>query len=378
VTNTAELPLWLWTALAIAGCAAGLFVHLHFHPLRQAFSDAFDFIKNQPQLVALTGVLILMNRWMQSDGFHQMTLFSPADWTDWHHLAPELLFTSAGHFTVLLHQLFPAWPASLLLPIGLAAALWCLARQPYRCGLKNRPRSGTLTGIGIFTGLITLWVVSELIPPERSWPEWLETFLLMLKLLALALFTGASQVWLIQLVMLWLDPPQPPSRSLFTTSWWALLGRWPMLIGLTAFNAVWIALYSWSSSTAPLPLSSLMIETLLFFSPLPIAVAAATPGCRFYLVGGQALHLLGRCWLALLGLALTGTALLTLMRYAEGVLRSLLQEWTLLYRLFETFHSFALALLHNWLFLTVALMMLHRFKSLSESPPLPSSSPPQP
>jgi hypothetical protein len=121
-----------------------------------------------------------------------------------------------------------------------------------------------------------------------------------------------------------------------------------------------------------------MIETLLFFSPLPIAVAAATPGCRFYLVGGQALHLLGRCWLALLGLALTGTALLTLMRYAEGVLRSLLQEWTLLYRLFETFHSFALALLHNWLFLTVALMMLHRFKSLSESPPLPSSSPPQP
>lgn len=372
MTETAELPLWLWTALAIAGCASGLFVHLHFHPLRQVFSDAFDLIKNQPRLVAITGLLILASRWMQSNGFQPVSPFSSNDWTDWRQIAPELLFASASQFCVLLHQLFPAWPASLLLPIGLASALWCLARQPYRCGLKNRPRSGELTGLSLFTGLLSLWAVSELIPADRSWPEWFETLLLGLKLLSLALFTAASQVWLILVVMLWLDPPQPPKRSLFITAWWALLGRWPLLIALAAFNSVWIALLSWTHSSASLPLGALLIETLLFFSPLPIAVATVAPGSGFFHVGGNALRLLGRCWLALIGLAITGAALLTLMGYAEGVLRSLVEPWTLLYRLFESLHSFALALLHNWLFLTVALMMLRRTKAPSES--LPNSS----
>lgn len=376
MTNPAELPLWLWTVLAITGCAAGLFAHLHFHPLRQFFSDAFDLIKNQPRLIAISGLLILTSRWTLSDGFHLLTLFNTSDWSDWKYIAPQLLIASASDFARLLHQLYPAWPASLLLPVGLIGALWCLAKQPYRCGLKQRPRSGQITGLSIFTGLITVWAVTELIPADRSWPEWLETVLLALKLIALALFTGATQVWLIQIIILWLDPPPAPGRSLFVTAWWSLLGRWPLLVGLTAFNTVWIAMYSWTTRSTPPHLMLLMMEGLLFFSPLPVAIAAAPAGARFLAIGGNALRLLSRCWLALIGLALTGSALLLLIHYAEGLLRSSIQHWTLLYRLFEALHSFALALLHNWLFLTVALMMLRRAKAPITVPS--HSSPPQP
>ncbi len=376
MTDSAALPLWLWTALAIAGCTVGLFIHLHFHPLRQVFSEAFDLIKNQPHLIAAAGLIILSNRWIQSDGFHPVLPFAGvADWTDWRALAPELLVSGLSQFSVLLHQLYPAWPVSLLLPFGLAAALWSLASKPYRCGLKHRPRSAELTGLALLAGLLTLWAVTELIPPDRAWPEALETILLGLKLLALALFTAASQVGLVLLVRLWLHPPATPSRSLILTAWWTLLGRWPLVLGLMGFNTVWIALHSWTHLAAPWSLATVLIETLLFFAPLPIVIAAAAPGCRFLAVGAQSLRLLGRCWLALLGLALTATALLALMQYTEMVLRALMQDWLLVQRLVEVAHSFALGLLENWLFLTAALMMLRQLTPSSDPLSTPSSSP---
>jgi len=365
-----ELPLWLWSLLCIAGLAGGMAIHLTFHPLRQDFSDALDLLRNQPRLILAGGLILYAHFTSGSDGFQPLPIRLADEWTNWTALAPSLLEEAATRFAMLLHQVLPPWPAVWLLPIILASSLWNLSRRPYRAGLRHRPRGGAW---GL---LVSLLVISTLVPLAElnifapNLPEALETLLVGARLLCLGLLTACLQLGALRLACLWQDPPAESTRSLFTTAWWQVLGRWRLLLPLAAFDVTWIALQSWSSLSPSHLVTWLLVEMLLFFAPLPVAIALATPEASFLSTGAHALRLLARAFLPLIGLALTAITILALAHYAAGLLGSLLPTH-LPGSAFHLLIAFSLAFLHIWLFLTSALLLLRLGRPLITPEPRP-------
>ena len=166
-------------------------------------------------------------------------------------------------------------------------------------------------------------------------------------------------------------PPSDSSHSLLVTAWWDVLGRWRLILPLTAFNVTWIALQSWSSLSPSHLVTWLLIEMLLFFAPLPVTVSLALPGAGFFKTGAHALRLLTRAILPLLGIAATAITILALTHYAVGLLSSLLIHWPLIGRAFQIMAAFSLAFVHIWLFLAAAFLLLHlgRSTALPDTPP---------
>ena len=109
---------------------------------------------------------------------------------------------------------------------------------------------------------------------------------------------------------------------------------------------------------------------LLFFAPLPVAIALATPGASFLSTGALALRLLAKAFLPLIGLTLTAITILALAHYAAGLLGSLAPSH-LPGLAFHLLIAFSLAFLHIWLFLTSALLLLRLGRPLSTPEPRP-------
>lgn len=369
-----DTPLWLRALLGVAGLAAGMALHLRLHPLRRQFSEAFDLLKFRPHVLVLGGALILAQRLAGTDGFLPLPDPQATDWADWSTLALPLLIASVERFALLPHQALPAWPAALLLPAVLTVALLHLARQPYRAGLRQRPRAGALALLAVLAiGFACATGLMKLAPPELL-PEWLVNLILVARLLAVSLFTAGMQVWLFRVARRWQRPParRGPAKPV-SNAWWEMLGRWPLVLGLGAFNVFWIALRYWLQVTPSHPLPWLLVEWLLVFAALPAAVSLAAPGSSFFRAGGESMRMLWRSLLPLLGLGATAVVILALAAYADGIAAGLHVGSTILRLALDAACAFALAFIHIWLFLAAALTLLkHSPPALSDLPPPPT------
>ncbi len=365
-----DTPIWLRALLSVAGLAAGMAAHLAFHPQRRQFSEAFDLLKNRPHLLLIGGVLLLAQRLAGSDGFHALPDPQARDWGDWFALAWPLAAESLTGFATLLHQALPPWPAALLLPAGLTVALFHLARQPYRAGLRQRPRGGELGALAGLTIVLATAFAIEGVVPAAELSEWQLNLLLLARLLAVALLSAGMQIWLLRVILRWLMPPPRRGARPAGNAWWEMLGRWPLVLALAGFNLLWITLRYWLAASDSRLLPWLLIEWLLFFSGLPVAVALAAPGSSFLQAGAEGLRLLWRGLAALLGLALTSVVILALAGYADGVVAALCPDIPLLHWLVAAVSAFALAFIHIWLFLAAALSLLRsHLPALSDPPP---------
>jgi hypothetical protein len=371
--NWADTPLWLRALLGVAGLAAGMAAHLKWHPLRRQFSEAFDLLKFRPHVLVIGGTLILAQRLAGSDGLGPLPDPHDTNWMVWSGLALPLLIASAERFALLLHQALPAWPAALLLPAALTVALFHLARQPYRAGLRQRPRAGVLVLLAALAVILATVTGFEKLAPPELLREWQVNFFLVTRLGAISLLTAGTQIWLLRVVLRWQQPPaRRSSKKAASNAWWEMLGRWPLVLGLGAFNLIWIALRFWLLVAPSRVLPWLLLEWLLVFAALPVAIALAAPGNSFFRAGGESLRLLWRSLLPLLGLALTAVVILALAAYADGVAATLSIGAPALRLALDTACAFALAFIHIWLFLAAALTLLRHL------PPAPSDSPPSP
>ena len=368
----AEWPLWLWSLLCVAGLAIGMSLHLYLHPRRQDLSDALDLLKNQPRLVLLTGLAFWLNFVLASDGLDPLRADSELPWSQWRQIAPWLLQESVTHLAMLFHQVLPAWPLALLLPIGIARAMWNLSRHPYRSGLRTRPRRPEWLLLSLLLLVTAAVTITEATVRHTDLPESVETLLLAARLLSLAGFTAASQVWLLRLICRWLSPPQVETTPLVRLAWWDILGRWRLLLALVAFDAAWIALRSWIH-LHPAPTADVVfVETLFFFAPLPTAVALLPPGSSFLAAGALTLSLLKRALPSLILLSLTSLVILALSLHAAGLFGSLLSvdSW---FRLpFIVLRAFVLAFVHVWLFLALSIALMRSLPATSPLSPFPN------
>ncbi len=372
--NWADTPLWLRALLSVAGLAAGMAAHLTLHPQRRQFSEAFDLLKFRPHVLVIGGVLILAQRLAGTDGFHALPDPHATDWVDWTTLALPLAADSARRFLLLLHQALPPWPAALLLPAVLTVAVFHLARQPYRAGLRQRPRAGALAGLAALAVVFGTVTGIEKLAPHEQLSEWQVNLFLVARLAAMSLLTAGTQIWLLRVTVRWQQPP--PARrgpKPAGNAWWEMLGRWQLVLSLGAFNLIWIALRFWQVVAPPSrALSWLAAEWLLVFAALPVAVALADPGSSFFRAGGESLRRLGRALLPLLGVGLTAVVILALAAYADGVAATLPVGAPALRLALDTACAFALAFIHIWLFLAAALTLLKPFPTaLSDSSPSP-------
>ena len=350
--------------------------HLRLHPRRRQFSEAFDLLKFRPHVLVIGGLLLFAHRWVGSDGFHALPDPEAVDWTDWSALALPLLAQSALHYLVLFQQALPVWPAALLLPAVLVVALFHLARQPYRAGLRQRPRAGALVGLALFALLLVTSTALEKSLPALALNEALVNLFLVARLAAVSLTGAGLQVWLLRVVLRWQQPPPARQGSKpATNAWWETLARWPLVLALGAFNAIAVALRSWITLAPPSPLLPwLLAEWLLVFAALPAAIAQAPPGRSFFRAGGESLRLLGRALGSLLAVALTSVVILALATYADGIAASWPIANPALRLALDAASAFALAFIHIWLFLAAALTLLPS-PTLSSPDPTPPRLP---
>ena len=372
-----SLPIWLWAALCLAAMMGGLWLHLVLHPLRQQFSDALDILRLHPRLVAMGFVAFLSALlWGAADprlpGHHALEA-----WVDWSALLGPLVLDSAGHFALMLHQVEPMWPLALLLPVGLILQAWRIQSLPFRYG-EGRTGAGmrnfALWGLA---ALSCLWVALEALNLRELLPEWVHSVRSLLRSLGVALAAAGVQVWIIRLVAEWQMPQRTETVRDQATALDAVFARWRAVLVLGGFNALWMALFDWAQDSNLRIAPALVLEPLLFFAPLPIAVACEE-GLGLPEVGAQALRLIVRAFWALLGLAITCLALIMLLRYMVGTLGALVVGQGFAVKLaIQIVAAFSLATVHNWLFLAVALTLVQRFPRQSDEPS-PSAPAPQP
>ncbi len=368
----AEWPLWLWSLLCVTGLAIGMSLHLYLHPRRHDLSDALDLLKNQPRLLLLAGIAFLLHFVLASDGLDGLRPDNELPWLQWRQIAPWLLTESVTRLAVLFHQVLPAWPLSLLLPLGLARAMWNLSRHPYRSGLKMRPRRSEWLLLSLLLVIAAAVTIADATVRQADLPESLETLLLAGRLIKLAGFTAAAQVWLLRLLCRWLSPPQREKTPLVRLAWWDTLGRWRLVLALSAFDAAWIALRSWLHLHPSFAAQALFAETLFFFAPLPAAMALLPPGSSFLAAGSLTLSLLRRALPSLILLGLSGWFILALSLHAAGLFGSLIPQDAWLRGPFVLLRAFVLAFIHVWLFLALNLALMRSLPAHSSLSPFPN------
>ncbi|MCB1210631.1 MAG: hypothetical protein KDK97_14975 [Verrucomicrobiales bacterium] len=373
-----SLPIWLWAALCLAAMMGGLWLHLVLHPLRQQFSHALDILRLHPRLLALGFVAFLSAMLWGGDDPRMPGGRALADWVDWSALLGPLALESGGHFALMLHQVDPLWPLALLLPVALILQAWRIQALPFRYG---EGRTGAGMRSFLLWGLAALscgWVVLEALNLRQFLPEWVHSVQSLLRALGVALAAAGVQVWIIRLVEEWQMPTRTETAKDQATALDAVFARWRGVLVLGGFNALWMALFDWAQDSNLRLAPALVLEPLLFFAPLPIAVACED-GLGLPEIGAQALRLMARAFWALLGLAITSLVLIMLLRYTVGTLTALVAGQGVAAKLgIQIVAAFSLATVHNWLFLAVALTLVQRFPRQtadSTSPdPAPQSS----
>ncbi len=368
------LSIHLMTILCIVVFALCVGVHLRWHPLRQAFSDAWSFLLQHHYLLWFSAAALILNelaggQQSVSRLFEKNFPLSTSSAVPlWPHTLDQLALLSLSRFGIALHTVFTPWPVAFLLPLLVTFLVWQIHRQPFWYDSK---KPGPLkTSLLLTLALLTwAWLALEITARFSPLPEFLETVRTALRGAGIALFAASIQVWIIRLVMAWQKPVTPeegrdPQEALHRT-----LARWPELLVLATWNGLWMTWPLWPTRVGFLPTAWLLPELLLLFAPLPVTVAwrrGSVPA-----LGAASMRVLLRVAVPLLGLVISAVFLLMPVYYAQAVLVTWAQNSQLWQTLILPIHALALATVHNWLFLTAVLVLL-RFGFRTPPP----SSPP--
>lgn len=347
------MPPWLHPTLCIAGLAAGVALHLAWHPLRRHFSDAYQFMAASPRpLAAAIAVLLLHGAPEARLGLAHGTF---AAWQD--AVAP-VLRVAAVDAAVLLHQAVPPLPQALLLPLWLWMLTVRLMRHPYRFQ-KERLRVDQQTLLVALSSLAAVWAAVFLTTPRGAGEAtFLGPVMEPLTLFFSAMAAAVCQVWLARLVIQWAEPADQAR----TSAGGECMARWRSILWLGSFSALWSGYRDWIGPGAAWVPWSIMVEVLLVFAPLPVAVAArrGTPAQA----GGLALRMILRGGAPLLAWGITAMVLLALGRHAVETSAVLGAAAATLV------HGLVTGVLSMWL-LPAAMLLLYRrgFPSQDQPPP---------
>lgn len=343
------------TVLALLGCAAGLVLHLRWHPLRQELSDAWDFIRQRSVLVLwVAGAMLLA----EEVGGVRMETRTLAQLTEWREIIGPLAREAGARLALLPHSLIPPWPLASLMPLLCTILTVRIWRWPYRYA-DRRPGPEQKFGLLALTVLGFLWLGLEITGLRRMLPEWGEMLKLGLRHVFTALTAAGTQVWLACFVLAWERPRATETENDAMLALEETFARWQGVAWLAGFNLLWLIWPQWRAEMAHSGGISgwLGMEFLLVFSALPLSVAMVRG--TFRAQGAVALHLvIFRALLPLALLGITALAVSILALYACSMMRALCLDAPMARLIVKPLNALGLAMLDSWLLLTFLLLMV--------------------
>jgi hypothetical protein len=309
----------LSSALSLVVLASAFALHFKWHPLRAHFSDSLDCLRTNRQPLWICLLAILLNQWSGQGIEVPEIRWIRGDFSTVNEDVMALIQAGFQEAVLLFHQALPPMPLSLLLPAWLVMLTVGVIRYPFRYGSQAVKKEERLL-LMILSILSVIWTVVYFATRWLIRTEQLESGLSVAGFAFSALSLAGYQVWLACLVIEWVRPTSGISGDADTkTAVQEVFARWRNVLWLGGFNAVWIGFASWMRAHDPLWAWAFFYEMLLFFAPLPVAIASSRGD--FLHVGGFALRGLWRCWLPLLGWVLTAVVVLCMARYALEVFR---------------------------------------------------------
>lgn len=350
--HSLNLSHWQVTALALLGFTAGMALHLHWHPLRRYFSDAWEFIHLRAGWIVLVAGASLAAT--VSGGMREVA-YSLEKLGDWRGLVAPLARDALVHLAQLPHMLVRPWPLACLMPFALAILTIRVWRWPYRYG-ERRPSVEQKTALLMSTLAGFGWLVLEVAERRGMMLEGVESVRLALRYFFTALTVAGMQVWLVCFAVAWEKPQDTEADRDAATALESVFARWQGVACLAAFDLLWLSLRFLGLTAAQGFGGWLGIELLLLTTALPLAVAVVTG--NFFQQGAAALRVLVRAALPLMLLGITALAVLMLALYASAMARALTAShafWSVIVLVLD---ALVLAMLDSWLLLTVLLLML--------------------
>lgn len=349
---TLNLTLWQSTALALLGCAAGLALHLRWHPLRRHLSDAWDCLRLRPALILWTaGAMLLAG----VAGGPPPAPYPLARLTDWQEMIAPLASDALARLAVLPHVWMPPWPLACGVPLLLVFLTIRIWRWPYRYG-ERRPGMEQKFGLFLVTLTAFAWLGLEVSSVRRMLPEGVETMKLAMRYVFTAIAAAGLQVWLVRFVIAWEKPEDTEAGGDAAAALEHTFARWQGVACLAGFDLLWMSWRWWQMNTPQSIGAWWWIELLLLFAALPVAVAAV-PG-PFWQQGAAALRILWRAAVPLLLLAVSALAMLILTLYTVEMGRALCADLPVWRMILLPLSALVLAMLDCWLLLTALLLML--------------------
>lgn len=331
---------------ALAVLAVGFFVI--WHPLRRHLSDAFDFLLTRRLPLWVTLLALGLEEWLGGKGrltIEMSALMNAGSSAERAATALPVLKVLAMDAAVLLHQAIPSVPLAVLLPVWMVMATVGLHRYPYRYQ-REKLRTDQRTVLVVISALAVVWsgvwVFSRGAAPRAE----LEVVMQPLTLIFSSLATAAYQVWLARSVVQWAEPRAGEMSARDET-----IARWQNVLWLGAFNAAWTAVRLWMGGDAAWLPWSVLVEVLVVFAPLPVAVASERGSLAQ--AGGRALRMLWGGWWRLLVWIVTAVVLLALAEWSVEMSATINGPVARVVRVLVT------GLVQAWL-VPAALLMLYR------------------
>lgn len=347
-----NLTHWQSTALALLGCAAGLALHLRWHPLRQHLSDAWDCLRLHPALILCAAGAMLLAGIFGEPPHAPCTL---ALLTDWQEMITPLARDALAHLASLPHAWLPPWPLACVVPLLLVFLTIRIWRWPYRYGERRQGPEQKVSLLAV-TLVGFVWLGLEGSSARQMLPESVETVKLGLHYLFTALAAAGMQVWLVRFVIAWEKPQTTEAGGDAAAALEHTFARWQGVACLAGFDLLWMSWRWWQLNTPQSIGAWWWIELLLLFAALPVAVAAV-PG-PFWHQGAAALRILWRAVVPLLLLSITALAVFILAQYTSAMGLAACagsQFWRMI---ILPLSALVLAMLDCWLLLAALLLML--------------------
>ena len=359
-----DTPLWLSTVLGVGGLAVAVALHFAWHPLRRHFSDAFDVLRTHKRLFWLVALALFLNAITPAEGLtsHPVRAWTMADLSSPGTMTVPMLRAASESYSRMWHQLVPPWPVVLAIPVLLVAGTASLIRYPYRYGGGKLKRSDTALLLLLAVSAV-VWAFMGIISLGQTRASPVQPVWQAASILFEGLTTAIVQIWAIRVILEWETPQSIHAEHDASGAMRGCLTRWRSVLALAAFNVIWMVLAAWRPLEPGGPGWIALVEFLLFFAPLPIAVAVSD-GASFLQCGGAALRALLRTLLPVAGHAVSSITVLALTHYALALSLSLFagEEWSHL--ALAAVRAFVLATILNWLFLAGVLIVLrHGFPS---------------
>lgn len=246
------------------------------------------------------------------------------------------------------------------MPPALLCATIRLWRHPYRFG-HHRLSSIQKTLLIALAAASFAWLALEAAHALQNLPAVVEATRLCLRLLNGALAIAVAQAFLIRLAVEWdhpaqLDQEHDPLRALES-----VLARWRLILGLAAFDSLWL---TWSALDPSRAQGWLMAEALLAFATLPCAIACAAADSPLLRIAASAMRALIAVFWPWMSVLATSVVVLMLVHYADHLAGAWANPGSLPAKLLLPIRALVLATAHSWLLLaTVFVFFRHGLNS---------------